>query len=128
QAPAAALELPAVESITAPLGIAKSCGATDLLASQNRSDPRQEFPKAERLRYIVVGAKLEADDAIDLVSAVAGHNDNGNIRSGPDLPQKVETILVPQAQIEDDETWGCVDEVLVQFSPTGNGAGWHILF
>src|SRR4051794_7134062 len=44
-------------------------------------DPAHQLTQAERLRQVVVGAELEADDLVDLVVA-SGQHEDGHLRAG----------------------------------------------
>jgi hypothetical protein len=103
QAPQAPVQLPAAKLASAPLGIALRRGAASFTAPQNGADASQEFPQAERFRQIVVGAEFQPDDSVDLIAAIAGHDDYRDIRARPDLPQQVEPIRGVKPPIEDDE-------------------------
>jgi hypothetical protein len=48
-----------------------------LRTAGNGTHPGQELAESERLDHVVVGAELEADDTIDLLSA-RGHHDDRN--------------------------------------------------
>ena len=101
--PGAALEPPAGEAVAAALGVAGVLGAADLLAAQDGADAGVELAQAEGLGDVVVGAELEADDAVDLLLAVAGDDDDGNVGDRPDLAQEVEAVLAAEAEVEQDD-------------------------
>ena len=50
-------------------------GPVELASPQDRPDPRHELARAERLDDVVVGAELEADDAVGLLAAGGEHDD-----------------------------------------------------
>jgi hypothetical protein len=69
---------------------------------QDRAHARDDLPGAERLDDVVVGAELEADDAVGLVAA-GGEHDDRHLRGAADLTADVEARSVGQHQIEQDE-------------------------
>ncbi len=95
QAPAAPIEPPSIESISTSLRIAGPRCARRLLSSQDGPDARQQFPKAERFGDAVVRTELEADDPIDFVSSLTDHDDNRDVRVGPNFSQKIEPVTEP---------------------------------
>lgn len=44
-------------------------GRRALTATQDRADPRHEFARTERLDHVIVSAKLNAEDAVNLLAA-----------------------------------------------------------
>ena len=44
------------------------------------------------------------DHSIDLVQPVAGGDDHRHVGAGADFAQQVQTIILAQPQVEDDET------------------------
>ena len=65
-------------------------------------DPGDERPRVERLRHVVVGAELEADDRVDVVRAGREHEDR---RLGPaaDLAADLEPVALREHEVEDHE-------------------------
>src|SRR4051812_12663595 len=63
----------------------------------------QQFVQAERFGHVIVGAQLETDHPVDLLTTRAGGDDHGNVRTGADLTQDIETTFAPQAKVEHDE-------------------------
>ena len=61
----------------------------------------------KRLRQIVVGAHLEADDAVHRLAA-AGQDDDADVRFLAQLAREREPVLARQHKIEDDE----IDRIL----------------
>jgi hypothetical protein len=76
QASAAALQPPAVKSVSAPLGIMGARGASHLVSPQNRADAGKQLPETERLGNVIVGTELEADDTVDFITAMPCGDDN----------------------------------------------------
>jgi len=71
-------------------------------ASEHRLDARRELTRRERLRHVVVGAELEADDAIGLLSA-RGEHDHGQVAAGADPSAQREPVGAGKHHVEDDE-------------------------
>jgi hypothetical protein len=65
----------------------------------HRPDARQELPEAERLDDVVVGAHLQADDAIDLLS-FRGHHQNRDVRATSKLPADRESVAIREPEVE----------------------------
>src|SRR5262245_50187711 len=62
-------------------------GGLRLIALEEAADAEHELARRERLGHVVVGAQLEAEDAIDLLAA-RGQEDDGD-RAGLDAPPKL---------------------------------------
>ena len=73
-----------------------------LRAAEDGVNARRQLARVERLGQIVVGADLQADDAIDVLAAGREQND-GNDESPPKLAQNLEAVLLGQHHIENDE-------------------------
>src|SRR5581483_9217803 len=77
----------------APAGVDVEVAVLDRLAlavaplrrrtAQHRPDARDELPRVERLRQVVVGADLETDDLVDVLVARGQHQDR-HVRVLPD--------------------------------------------
>ena len=107
----------AVSSISSPSRSTRRASASTVSAP-TRSTPRPAAParratcdgidageqlaKAERLDQVVVGTELEADDAVDLVSARADDDDR-HARAGAQLAAHLEAVAVGEAQVEQHE-------------------------
>src|SRR5438477_100451 len=61
------------DEIAAPYYVA--AGARRINTPQHGTHARHQFPRAERLRHVVVGAKLETGEAIGLLDAGREHDD-----------------------------------------------------
>ena len=71
-------------------------------AAQHRPDPRGHLARAERLDDVVVGAELEADDAVGLLAAGGEHDD----RDARALAQRAADVVagaVGEHHVEEDE-------------------------
>ena len=71
-------------------------------AAQHRADAGDELGHAERLDQVVVGAELEADDAVGL-KAAGGEHDDRHLGGGADCPADVAAVDVGQPQVEQDD-------------------------
>ena len=74
-------------------------GATGL-ATQHRADARAQFVQVEGLDQIVVGAGIEAGDAV--AGAVAGgeHDHRGGVAASAQPAQHVQAVALRQTQVE----------------------------
>src|SRR4051812_40974469 len=106
QASAAAFQPPAVKSVSAPLGIMGTRGASHLVSPQNRADPREQFPETERLGDVIVGTELEADDTVDFITTVPCCDNNRNVRVGANFPQEVQPVILAESKIQNDQRLG----------------------
>src|SRR6266852_8868471 len=77
-------------------------GGGALRPSHHRFQPRQKLHEAERLRDVVVGAELQADDLVDLLPARGEHDDRRVVATPAQLAADVEAALLRQHHIEDD--------------------------
>ena len=75
-------------------------------AAHQRAHPRHELVRAERLRQVVVGADLEADDAVGLLGTGREHDDRNRrrlVRSAADETADLEAVDVRQHEIQDHQ-------------------------
>ncbi len=122
QPPVAALDPPSVEAVSASLRIAGSGDTAEFLPPQDRAHTGQQFPQSKRLQQIIIRAEFEANDAIDLVDAMAGHDDYRHIRMRSKLSQQVEAIVVAKPQVEKDQAWLGFCDVAAEFASVGRSA------
>ena len=71
-------------------------------AAQHALDARDELPRVERLRQVVVGADLEPDDLVDVLVAGGQHQDR-DVRGLAHAPADLDPVDVGQHQVEDDQ-------------------------
>ena len=71
-------------------------------AAQDRAHARDELARVERLRHVVVGADLEADDLVDVLVA-RGQHQHRQVAGLPDALADLDAVDVGQHQVEDDE-------------------------
>src|SRR5258708_14450930 len=101
--PTAPVKVPAVECVPASLRIMSTCSPSHFLPSQYGADAGKQLPEAERLYDVVVGAELEADDAIDFIWTMAGRDNDGNIRMRTNFPQQIEPVILAKPQIQNNQ-------------------------
>src|SRR5208282_792070 len=70
---------PPAELVASAFVIAGGNRARPVEPSQHGAHSGQKLPQVERFRHIVVGAELEANDAVDLVAAVTGCDDDRHV-------------------------------------------------
>ena len=75
-------------------------------AAEQRLDARQQFADVERLGEVVVGAKLEADDAVHDLAAGAQHQDRRRHAPLPERAAHVVPVAARQHPVENDEVEG----------------------
>ena len=80
-------------------------------ASKHGADARNQFPRAERLGDVVIGADGESEYGVDL-GVTCGEHDDVGIREGAQLPAHFQAVDSRQAEVQDDH-------IGVQFA--GNG-------
>ena len=71
-------------------------------AAQHRPDPRDHLAGAEGLDHVVVGAQLEADDAVHLGAARGQHHDR-HVGAPAQLAADVAAVAVGEAEVENDQ-------------------------
>jgi hypothetical protein len=71
-------------------------------AAKNRAHTRHEFARIERFRQVIVGAKLQPQNPID-VFASGRQDQHGHIRFRPQLSQHVEPPYPGQQQVENHD-------------------------
>lgn len=124
---AAAFQFPSAESIASALGIAGPRSTTHLLPPQHSPDAGQQLSQGERLDDVVVGAELEPDDTIDLVGAVTGRDDHRHVGMRTDLPQQIQTVVLAEAKVENDQAGLTGFEIVVQLGPGGGRPGRDVV-
>ena len=72
---------------------------------QDGADPGGELARGERLHDVVVGAEVEAADAV-LFHAPAGEHDHRQLALAAQGGQHVETVEVGQVEVEQDDVRG----------------------
>ena len=77
-------------------------GRGGLGAAEDRAHAGDHLGAAERLDHVVVGAELEADDAVGL-RAAGGEDDDRDARAGADRAADVAAVAVGQVEVEQDQ-------------------------
>ena len=103
------------------LGVAAALGRR---AAEDALDARHELARVERLRQVVVGADLEADDLVDVLVAGGEHQDR-HVRGLAHAAADLDPVDVGQHQVEDDQR-GLLGRDLRQRGAAG-GDGAHVV-
>ena len=72
-------------------------------AAEQRLDARQQLAHVERLGQVVVGAELEADDAVDDLPARGQHQQRRLHAASAEVAADVEAVLARQRDVEDQQ-------------------------
>ncbi|CEJ86518.1 hypothetical protein HYPGJ_30522 [Hyphomicrobium sp. GJ21] len=89
-----------------------------VVPSQDGAHAGENLAEVERLRDVIVGSDLEADNAVDGVAFAGDHHDR-DIVLGPDFAGEGESIFLPKGQIQRDEA----DDTLIQRGARRCGIG-----
>ena len=87
-------------------------------AAQQCSHPGQQFARLEGLGQVVVGADLQADDAIGGLAPRREHQDRhrgGRPRHLPDLAAHVQTVTIGQHQVQQHQSGDLAPQCLQAF-------------
>src|SRR5271165_1775798 len=113
------IELPAGKPEAAAVALARRRRTSAVEPSEHGAHPRQQFAQVEGFRQVVVSAKLQSDDPIDIVAAMTGNDDDRNVGIRADVAEQIEAILLTEHEIEDHQIHFVVAEltrhVLVAF-------------
>ena len=72
-------------------------------AAQQRADPGQQLGQPERLGHVVVGARVQADDEVDLVGA-GGQHQHGQLGAvGAQAPADLQAVHAGQPEVEHEQ-------------------------
>ena len=82
-------------------------------AAQDRADAGDQLARVERLREVVVGADLEADDLVDVVVARRQHQDRHRARRAH-VAADLEPVHVGQVEVEQDQRRARADGLLLR--------------
>ena len=91
------------------------------LPAQHRLDARQQLRSAERLRDVVVGADLEADDAVDLVALCREDDHRGRHPLAAQHAQHLDAAHAGKHHVEQDEVQSLVAGGLERSLAIGGG-------
>ena len=111
QVPVGRVEHPVAKADLA-LVLGAQVGRQAARAAQDDLDARQQFARAERLGQVVVGAHLQADDAIGFLAA-RGQHDDRDVGVGAQRAAQREAVVAGQHEVEHDQ----VECALVQRLP-----------
>ena len=67
------------------------------------ADPSEQLREPERLRHVVVGARIEAEHHVDLVAASGDDDDGGRRSPRSDAPAEVDAVGVGEAEVHQRE-------------------------
>ena len=95
-------------------------GQRHRVTAQHRVDPRQQFTRIEGLRKIIVGAHLEAEDAIDILAA-RGQHDDRDLQFGAELAAQAEAVFPGQHDVENDQVDAMIGQGARHFAAIGGG-------
>ena len=70
--------------------------------AEQRANASDQLARGERLREVIVGTELEANDLVDLGVARRQHQDR-HVTLAPDPPADLEPVNVRQHHVEDDD-------------------------
>ncbi len=127
EAPVAPVQLPVAEAAAAFLAVALGRSLAGFAPSQHRANAGEQFPQAERLGDVIVGAQFQPDDAIDLVAAMTRGDDDGNVGLRANLAQEIEAVLLPEPEIEDHEIRLAAGEQARDLIATRRGDGADVV-
>jgi len=87
-------------------------------APQDALDAREQLARAERLRQVVVGAHLQADDAVDFLGA-RGEHDDRQARAGAQVAAQREAAVAGQHEVEHHDVGRAAFEHAPHLAPVG---------
>jgi hypothetical protein len=99
---AAAVEQPVAEMDDAAFGIGAPPAAR-AAAAQHGLDAGDQLARVERLAEVIVGAHLEADDAVDRLVARGQHDHRSRLATRAQPPAGGQPVLTRQHQVEDQQ-------------------------
>ena len=73
------------------------------LAAQHRMNARHEFARVERLRQVIVGAHLEADDAIHVFTLRGEHDDRRAVVAAAQAAADRQAVFAREHQVEHEQ-------------------------
>ena len=75
------------------------------LVSQRGAHAGEKLVHSERLRHVVVGAKIQGRDLASLIAATGEHHDRQALLAVTYPAQELQSVNIGEAKIEDDEIW-----------------------
>src|SRR5438309_1635728 len=96
-----------------------ACGQRLLKTPQHRPDARCEFANAERLRDVIVGAKVQAANAVFLTGACGKKNDGdaGEITALANLAANFKAAVPGNHDVQQKEDWRLLARLRQHFVP-----------
>jgi hypothetical protein len=53
---------------------------------------------------IIVRAELEYDDAVDIIRAVPGHDNDRHVRAGANIPEEIQAVILTKPKVEHNQS------------------------
>ena len=91
------------------------------MPAQHRVNARDELARVERLRQVIVGAHLEADDAIDFLAFRRQHDDRHRFAGAAQSAADGQPVLARQHQVEHDQVRRVALQLAVELRRIGEG-------
>jgi hypothetical protein len=91
-------------------------GRPRLVAPENGAHASHQFPRVERLGQIIVGAQIQADDAVHVVGAGRQH-EHRHTALLAQLPQNLEAVHAGQHDVQDHQAETAVQGALQPAAP-----------
>ncbi|MCY1539909.1 hypothetical protein D9M68_755190 [compost metagenome] len=85
--------------------------------AQQRPDPRQQHARLDRLDDVIVRARFQAQDLVQVVVAGGEHQD-GRRRKGAQVPADLQAVTPRQHQVQDGDGGVLAAERLHRLIPT----------
>jgi hypothetical protein len=73
------------------------------VSTHHRADARQQLARVERLGQVIVGADLEADDAVDILALGRQHDDGRKPRLPAQAPRHRQAVLARHHPVQHQE-------------------------
>ncbi len=89
------------------------------MAAQHGVDARDQLARIERLGQVVVGAHLEADDAIDVLALGGQHDDRHRLARAAQAPADREAVFAGQHEVEHEQVRRVALQLLVEVARVG---------
>ena len=107
------VERPAGEAQAVALGARRRQAAR---AAQDAFHARQQLARIEGLAEVVVGAHLDADDAVELLAA-RGEHDDRQVRARTQIAAQRQAVLARQHDVEHDDVEARLGQQLAHLAP-----------
>jgi len=122
------VDRPVAAADVARHGVEHEVGEAELLVgrldpSQQRAQPRLQLAQRERLDQVVVGARVEAGDAVVDGVARGQHQDRGAIAAAAHAPADLEAVDAGHRHVEHDGVDGARCELIERLLAVARGPG-----